>query len=111
MALAAIVGKLEERGRKPLTPREEEVMAVLLLGASIGAIAAALGVAAKTVRTHIDNVHHKLRVSTNAEACVTLALQTLLAGCPRAAPTSCSCACSRPPPRPPPQWPRTPASG
>jgi len=81
-ALAAIVGKLEERGREPLTPREQEVMALLLRGRSIGAIAAALEVALKTVRTHIEHVHQKLHVPASAQACVILALQTLRSGCP-----------------------------
>lgn len=80
-ALAAVVAKLEKGGLEPLTSREHDVAAGLLSGLRGEQIAASLQIALKTVRTHIEHVHQKLRVSTNAEACVTLILQTLLPGC------------------------------
>jgi DNA-binding NarL/FixJ family response regulator len=51
-----------------LTPREREVMALLLAGLGVESIGTRLGIAANTVRTHVQNVLAKLDVNSRAEA-------------------------------------------
>lgn len=53
-----------------LTPREREILDLIALGRSNGAIAAGLGVATKTVGNHVSAIFAKLRVGTRAEAIV-----------------------------------------
>lgn len=51
-----------------LTPREREVLALLVEGASGKMIARSLGISPNTVRTHVQNVLTKLQVSSRLEA-------------------------------------------
>jgi DNA-binding NarL/FixJ family response regulator len=51
-----------------LTPREREVMALLLAGLGVDAMGAQLGIAGNTVRTHLQNVLAKLDMTSRAEA-------------------------------------------
>jgi DNA-binding CsgD family transcriptional regulator len=75
--IAAITGTVRGRPRpgvavtsdlERLTPREREVMALLLTGLGADAIGAKLGISANTVRTHLQNVLAKLGVKSRAEA-------------------------------------------
>jgi DNA-binding CsgD family transcriptional regulator len=52
----------------PLTPRERQVIRLLLAGLGAEAMAAHLGIAPNTVRTHLQNVLSKLDVGSRAEA-------------------------------------------
>ena len=51
-----------------LTPRELEVLGMLVEGASGQSIARALGISPNTVRTHVQNVLTKLQVNSRLEA-------------------------------------------
>ena len=53
-----------------LTPREREVLDLIAAGLSNTAIAARLGLAAKTVGNHISAIFTKLQVATRAEAII-----------------------------------------
>ncbi len=55
------------KGRIALTPREWEVVDLLLRSATTGAIATELGVAPVTVRRHLGSVERKLGVKSRAE--------------------------------------------
>lgn len=52
----------------PLTPREHEVLALLVKGLSYRQVGATLGVATGTVQTHVKSIYEKLEVSSKAEA-------------------------------------------
>jgi DNA-binding CsgD family transcriptional regulator len=51
-----------------LTPREREVMTLLLAGLRVEEMGTQLGIAGSTVRTHLQNVLAKLDVNSRAEA-------------------------------------------
>ncbi len=51
-----------------LTPREREVLALLVQGASGDAIARPLGISPNTVRTHVQSILTKLQVHSRLEA-------------------------------------------
>ena len=51
-----------------LTPREREVLGLLVAGASGESIARSLGISPNTVRTHVQNVLNKLQVNSRLEA-------------------------------------------
>jgi DNA-binding NarL/FixJ family response regulator len=55
-------------GLELLTPREREVMTLLLAGMRVEAIGAQLRIAASTVRTHLQNILAKLGMSSREEA-------------------------------------------
>ncbi|BCW88631.1 HTH-type quorum sensing-dependent transcriptional regulator RpaR [Alphaproteobacteria bacterium SO-S41] len=57
-----------------LTPRERESMSLVAMGQTDDQIARTLGVAASTVRHHIDNARAKLDASSRAEAVALLAV-------------------------------------
>lgn len=59
--------------RRALTPRETDVLALLVAGARAKAIARELGVAPGTVKHHLGRIYLKLGVRSRAEA-VALAL-------------------------------------
>ncbi len=63
----ALGGGREERAEQ-LTPREREVLALIGRGFANKRIAAELGVAEKTVKTHVSNVLSKLGVSDRTQA-------------------------------------------
>jgi DNA-binding CsgD family transcriptional regulator len=75
--IAAIKGTSQGRPRpdtdrtsdlQRLTPREQQVMALLLAGLGADAMAGRLGISANTVRTHLQNVLARLGVNSRAEA-------------------------------------------
>ena len=53
-----------------LTPREQEVLALLAQGHLYKEIAGALGIGVETVRTHLSSIYAKLHVRTRTEAVV-----------------------------------------
>jgi DNA-binding CsgD family transcriptional regulator len=61
------------RGRYDLTPRELEVLALLVAGRSDGEIAARLFISKKTVSVHLNNIKGKLGAETRVQM-VTIAL-------------------------------------
>ncbi|MDI1464496.1 response regulator transcription factor [Catellatospora sp. KI3] len=73
-AVAAVVGHLRRPGPDPvpdrpeLTRREREVIRLLVGGDSNTQIAAALGLAEKTVRNQVSRVYRKLGVRNRAQA-------------------------------------------
>jgi DNA-binding NarL/FixJ family response regulator len=58
----------EPRAENPLTRREREVLALIAHGRANKAIAFELGVAEKTVKTHVSNILGKLGVSDRTQA-------------------------------------------
>src|SRR5690606_32781379 len=58
---------LEKRGIPPLTPRELEVVGLVLEGHSSESIANILGITAGTVRIHRKNIYAKMRISSQRE--------------------------------------------
>jgi DNA-binding CsgD family transcriptional regulator len=54
-------------GRHVLTPRECEVVKLVLRGFSTKSISQSLGISPGTVKVHRENIHSKLRVSSQAE--------------------------------------------
>jgi DNA-binding CsgD family transcriptional regulator len=54
-------------GREVLTPRECEVVKLVLRGYSTKSVSQALGISPGTVKVHRENIYAKLRVSTQAE--------------------------------------------
>jgi DNA-binding NarL/FixJ family response regulator len=67
---------LAGKGRVTLTPREWEVVDLLLDAATTSDIAGRLGVAPVTVRRHLGSVERKLGVSTRAEVVALLTAET-----------------------------------
>lgn len=53
-----------------LTPRETEILELLVQGALYKEIAGDLGIGVETVRTHLRNIYRKLHVRTRTEAVV-----------------------------------------
>lgn len=51
-----------------LTPKEKEILQLLVKGKSFKMIAADAGISYETVRTHIKNIYTKLQVNCNTEA-------------------------------------------
>ncbi len=64
-----------------LTPREREVLALLVEGKPNPAIAEALSISQRTVTTHLSRLYAKLDVSTRSEA-IALAMRTGLVSSP-----------------------------
>jgi two-component system nitrate/nitrite response regulator NarL len=78
---AALVGFLRDRTDPPQTKlgqREREVMRLTADGFSSGEIAAALGIAPTTVKTHLHRVYSKLEVSDRASMVAVAFRQGLL---------------------------------
>ncbi len=74
---ARLVAGVGRGGPEPLTPRELEVLTLLGRGQSNDQIAAALGIAPRTVKVHVQNILGKLGASNRTEA-VTIALRQRL---------------------------------
>jgi len=72
------------RMREVLTDREQEVVAWAVQGMTNKEIAAQLGVSAKTVKTHLQNVFRKLKVSRRVQ--LSPLSPSLASSAPRAAP-------------------------
>lgn len=72
---APITAKLTRRMRVPeLTPREQEVLRLLVVGKSNKELATILGLSGNTVKTHLTHLFTKLGVSDHTQA-VTIALK------------------------------------
>jgi DNA-binding NarL/FixJ family response regulator len=54
--------------REKLTPRENQILALLVEGASTKTMAQRLSLSKNTVRTHAQNILEKLQVSSRLEA-------------------------------------------
>lgn len=54
--------------QEALTPREEQVLQLLVEGRSVRQIALDLGIAPSTVKNHVQSIYGKLQVSNRAEA-------------------------------------------
>jgi pimeloyl-ACP methyl ester carboxylesterase/DNA-binding CsgD family transcriptional regulator len=67
--LRSQVGKAD-RGGRPLTAREREVVALIAEGSTNGEIARALGVSVRTVDAHVEHVRVKLGVRARAQIAV-----------------------------------------
>jgi DNA-binding NarL/FixJ family response regulator len=66
-----VAGKLAQRiSEDDLTPREEEVIALMADGKSNRQIAQELGVSEGTIKTHVTNILEKLNVASRAHAIV-----------------------------------------
>lgn len=72
--LTFILGQAGGHEAPALSPREREVLAMLAEGLRGPQIAERLGIAADTVRTHIDNAMHRLEARTRVHA-IAIALQ------------------------------------
>lgn len=59
--------KIEETG-ETLTPREVEVLKMIVTGASNQAIAETFTIGVSTVKTHVSNILFKLNVATRNQA-------------------------------------------
>lgn len=59
--------------RNPLTPREQEVLALVAEGLNSAAIGVRLSISPATVRTHVEHAREKLGARTRAEAVARLA--------------------------------------
>lgn len=57
---------VEEQNK--LTPREKEILELLAQGYEQKELAARFDCGAETIKTHVRNIHHKLRVSTTQQA-------------------------------------------
>lgn len=54
--------------KPPLTPREQDVLAYLIVGKTNREIAAELDISVGTVKTHLSSIYWKLGVSNRTEA-------------------------------------------
>jgi DNA-binding NarL/FixJ family response regulator len=78
--LREISGDGERRRHDELTPREREVLALLARGRANKAIALELGVAEKTVKTHVGNILGKLGLSDRTQAALYAVREGLTGG-------------------------------
>jgi DNA-binding CsgD family transcriptional regulator len=60
-------GTLQRFGSSVLTPREGQVMRLMLEGYSAPSLAKVLGLSVETVRVHRRNIYEKLRISSLGE--------------------------------------------
>jgi DNA-binding NarL/FixJ family response regulator len=65
---ARLVAGVSSGGPEPLTPRELEVLTLIGQGHSNGEIAAALTIAQRTVKVHVQNILGKLGAANRTEA-------------------------------------------
>jgi NarL family two-component system response regulator LiaR len=79
--LQELAGDGERRRRHELlTPRERQVLALIARGRANKAIALDLGVAEKTVKTHVGNILGKLGLSDRTQAALYAVREGLVAG-------------------------------
>ena len=57
-----------ERGVRPLSPRQEQVISLVALGLSDKEISARLELSTHTVRTYLDRIYQQLGCNTRARA-------------------------------------------
>ena len=65
---AAPAARIAEADEARLTPREQEVLALLGRGSRIAEAARRLGLTDQTVATYVKTIYRKLRISSRAEA-------------------------------------------
>ena len=75
---AKLLGSMSESKTEELSPREREVLQLLVVGASNKAIASQIHLSENTVKSHISHIFGKLNVQSRAEA-VAVALKRGLA--------------------------------
>lgn len=63
---------------EPLTPREEQVLALLIQGGTNQEIAATLHLSPQTVRNYAHGIYQKLQVRTRTELILLFSKQTAL---------------------------------
>jgi DNA-binding NarL/FixJ family response regulator len=76
---ATICGELAMTTLSDLTPRELEILQLLLVGYTNKAIAAAICISEKTVEFHLDNIYTKIGVRTRLMAGIWALQQGILA--------------------------------
>ena len=54
--------------KKPLTPRELEVLSLLITGITQKKIAEKLGISIHTIKTHVTNIYEKINAKNNIQA-------------------------------------------
>jgi DNA-binding NarL/FixJ family response regulator len=59
-----------ENGGEDLTPREREILDLLVAGCFFKEIADRLGISGETVRTHVNHIYGKIHVRSRTEAVV-----------------------------------------
>jgi DNA-binding CsgD family transcriptional regulator len=69
-------------GEDLLTPREREILDLLMRARRAKQIASLMGIAAETVRTHVRNIYNKLNVSSRAELMLRVNPQLMARGVP-----------------------------
>ncbi|MBX5147996.1 response regulator [Rhizobium lentis] len=62
----ALMGERTEEGSDPLTPRERDILGLIVAGRSNREIAEALGITPATAETHRKNLKKKLSIATTA---------------------------------------------
>ncbi|WP_064712932.1 response regulator transcription factor [Rhizobium bangladeshense] len=62
----ALMGERAEEGSDPLTPRERDILELIVAGRSNREIAEALGITSATAETHRKNLKKKLGIATTA---------------------------------------------
>ncbi|MBP2447786.1 response regulator transcription factor [Rhizobium leguminosarum] len=62
----ALMGERVEEGSDPLTPRERDILGLIVAGRSNREIAEVLGISAATAETHRKNLKKKLGIATTA---------------------------------------------
>jgi two-component system nitrate/nitrite response regulator NarL len=62
----ALMGERTEEGSDPLTPRERDILGLIVAGRSNREIAEALGITSATAETHRKNLKRKLGIATTA---------------------------------------------
>lgn len=63
---------------KPLSPRQLEVLCLLVAGLTNRQIALSLGVSLKTVENHLEDIYRKLEVQSRVQAAVKALLLNLV---------------------------------
>ena len=54
--------------KKPLTPREKQVLSLLITGETQIRIAEKLGISYHTIKTHVSNIYEKINARNNVQA-------------------------------------------
>jgi DNA-binding NarL/FixJ family response regulator len=70
----------DKSGGKDFTPREKEVLRLVVQGKTNGEIGVALGISEKTVEKHLDAIFRKMGVVSRVEAAVMAVRENLVPG-------------------------------